>query len=75
MTLPRLGAIRVHEPTVNLLARVQTGTARVLSATVRHERGRYQTCGQLHCGKQLGLGERLRHTAPVELALQLRRPV
>jgi putative transposase len=41
VTLPRLGTIRVHEPTVKLLARVQAGTARILSATVRHERGRW----------------------------------
>ncbi|MGW5126022.1 IS607 family element RNA-guided endonuclease TnpB [Streptomyces sp. NPDC004069] len=41
VTLPRLGTIRVHEPTGKLLARVQAGTARVLSATVRHERGRW----------------------------------
>ncbi|GGR66962.1 transposase [Streptomyces humidus] len=41
VTLPRLGTIRVHEPTVKLLDRVQAGTARILSATVRHERGRW----------------------------------
>ncbi|MEX3105206.1 transposase [Streptomyces sp. V2] len=41
VTLPRLGMIRVHEPTRALLARVEAGTARVLSATVRHERGRW----------------------------------
>ncbi|MFF0206274.1 IS607 family element RNA-guided endonuclease TnpB [Streptomyces sp. NPDC005017] len=41
VTLPRLGTIRVHEPTGKLLARVQAGTARILSATVRHERGRW----------------------------------
>ncbi|MEV7740057.1 IS607 family element RNA-guided endonuclease TnpB [Streptomyces sp. NPDC088921] len=41
VTLPRLGTIRTHEPTVKLLARVQAGTARILSATVRHERGRW----------------------------------
>ena len=41
VTLPRLGTIRVHEPTVKLLARVQAGSARILSATVRHERGRW----------------------------------
>jgi putative transposase len=41
VTLPGLGTIRVHEPTVKLLARVQAGTARILSATVRHERGRW----------------------------------
>ncbi|MET7727604.1 IS607 family element RNA-guided endonuclease TnpB [Streptomyces mirabilis] len=41
VTLPRLGTIRTHEPTGKLLARVQAGTARILSATVRHERGRW----------------------------------
>ncbi|WP_406841029.1 IS607 family element RNA-guided endonuclease TnpB [Streptomyces sp. AHU1] len=41
VTLPRLGTIRTHEPTVKLLQRVQDGTARILSATVRHERGRW----------------------------------
>ncbi|AXE22683.1 transposase [Streptomyces globosus] len=41
VTLPRLGTIRTHEPTADLHARIQAGTARVLSATVRHERGRW----------------------------------
>ncbi|MGW2825786.1 RNA-guided endonuclease TnpB family protein [Streptomyces sp. NPDC001443] len=41
VTLPRLGAIRTHEPTGSLLARGQAGTARILSATVRHERHRW----------------------------------
>lgn len=41
VTLPRLGTIRTHEPTVKLLDRIQAGTARILSATVRHERGRW----------------------------------
>ncbi|MFD1276217.1 hypothetical protein ACFQ51_44615 [Streptomyces kaempferi] len=46
MTLPRLGTIRTHEPTVKLLARVEAGTARILSATVRHERGRWYVAFQ-----------------------------
>ncbi|WP_329447085.1 IS607 family element RNA-guided endonuclease TnpB [Streptomyces canus] len=41
VTLPRLGTIRTHEPTVTFLACLQAGTARILSATVRHERGRW----------------------------------
>ncbi|MFY1679431.1 IS607 family element RNA-guided endonuclease TnpB [Streptomyces sp. WMMC905] len=41
VTLPRLGTLRTHEPMVKLLGRVQAGTARILSATVRHERGRW----------------------------------
>ncbi|WGD41111.1 IS607 family element RNA-guided endonuclease TnpB [Streptomyces cathayae] len=41
VTLPRLGTVRTHECTVKLLDRVQAATARILSATVRHERGRW----------------------------------
>lgn len=41
ITLPRLGTMRTHEPTVKLLARIQAGTARILSASVRCERGRW----------------------------------
>jgi putative transposase len=41
ITLPRLGTIRTHEPTSKLLGRVQAGTVRILSATVRFERGRW----------------------------------
>ncbi|MEU6357801.1 hypothetical protein ABZ896_52375, partial [Streptomyces sp. NPDC047072] len=41
VTLPRLGTMRVHEPAGKLLHRVQDGTARILSATVRRERGRW----------------------------------
>ncbi|MER5382914.1 IS607 family element RNA-guided endonuclease TnpB [Streptomyces sp. NPDC002688] len=41
VTLPRLGTIRVHEPTSKLLIRLQAGSARILSVTVRHERGRW----------------------------------
>ncbi|MER5603617.1 transposase [Streptomyces sp. NPDC002265] len=41
VTLPRLGMLRTYEPTAKLLARVQAGTALILSATVRHERGRW----------------------------------
>ncbi len=39
VTLPRLGTVRVHEPTGKLLDRLRAGTARILSATVRCERG------------------------------------
>ncbi|MFF0201246.1 IS607 family element RNA-guided endonuclease TnpB [Streptomyces sp. NPDC005017] len=41
VALPRLGTLRTHEPTGKLLARVQAGTARILSATVRQIRGRW----------------------------------
>lgn len=47
VTLPRLGTIRTHEPTSKLLGRLQSGTARILSATVRHERGRWSASFQV----------------------------
>ncbi|MCX4617817.1 IS607 family element RNA-guided endonuclease TnpB [Streptomyces mirabilis] len=53
VTLPRLGTIRTHEPTVKLLARTQAGTARILSATVRHERGRWYVAFQAEVKRDL----------------------
>ncbi|MFF4542007.1 IS607 family element RNA-guided endonuclease TnpB [Streptomyces aureus] len=53
VTLPRLGTIRTHEPTVKLLQRVQDGTARILSATVRHERGRWFVAFQAEVKRDL----------------------
>ncbi|MFE1443233.1 IS607 family element RNA-guided endonuclease TnpB [Streptomyces sp. NPDC058739] len=53
VTLPRLGTIRTHEPVVELLARVQDGTARILSATVRHERGRWLVSFQTEVKRDL----------------------
>ncbi len=41
VTLPRLGTIRVHERADALRERIAAGTARILSVTVRHERGRW----------------------------------
>ena len=53
VTLPRLGALRTHEPTVKLLARVRAGSARILSATVRHERGRWFVAFQAEVKRDL----------------------
>jgi putative transposase len=44
VTLPRLGAIRTHESTRKLARRVEAGSARVLSATVRQD-----SAGRWHC--------------------------
>ncbi len=41
VTLPRLGVIKTHETTRKLSRRVEAGTARILKATVRFERGRW----------------------------------
>lgn len=53
VTLPRMGTIRVHEPTGKLLHRVQAGTARILSATVRHARGRWFVSFQVEVKRDL----------------------
>src|SRR5207244_1084050 len=41
VTLPRLGTIKTHESTRTLARRLETGTARILSATVSHRQGRW----------------------------------
>ncbi|MER5400946.1 IS607 family element RNA-guided endonuclease TnpB [Streptomyces sp. NPDC002599] len=53
VTLPRLGTIRTHEHTGKLLARVQAGTALILSATVRHESGRWFASFQVEVKRDL----------------------
>ncbi|MFD4460724.1 IS607 family element RNA-guided endonuclease TnpB [Nocardia sp. NPDC058480] len=39
--LPRIGEIRTHESTRKLSRRIETGTARIMSATLSHQRGRW----------------------------------
>jgi putative transposase len=41
VTLPRLGRIRLHESARKLARRLEAGTARILSATVRRDAGRW----------------------------------
>ncbi|MFF4542026.1 IS607 family element RNA-guided endonuclease TnpB [Streptomyces aureus] len=53
VTLPRLGTIRTHEATGKLLSRITVGTARILSANVRHERGRWFVAFQAEVKRDL----------------------
>ncbi|MET7688398.1 IS607 family element RNA-guided endonuclease TnpB [Streptomyces sp. NPDC005483] len=53
VTLPRLGTIRTHEPTAKLLARLRTRGTRVLSVTVRHERGRWFVSFQVETARDI----------------------
>jgi putative transposase len=48
ISLPRLGAVRTHESTRKLARRVEAGTARILSATVRQD-----GAGRWHCSLQV----------------------
>ncbi|QBS37307.1 transposase [Thermaerobacter sp. FW80] len=41
VVLPRIGRVKTHEPTTALLRRIEAGTARILSATVAREGGRW----------------------------------
>ncbi len=41
VVLPRIGRIRTHEPTTKLLAMLAVGRARILSATLSYEGGRW----------------------------------
>jgi len=41
VTLPRLGTLKLHESARKLARRLEAGTARILSATVRREGGRW----------------------------------
>ncbi|WP_051300008.1 IS607 family element RNA-guided endonuclease TnpB [Actinomadura rifamycini] len=50
VTLPRVGTIRTHESTRKLDRRLVNGSARILSATVSHRRGRWQV--SFHCEVQ-----------------------
>ncbi|MEO3782900.1 IS607 family element RNA-guided endonuclease TnpB [Actinocorallia sp. B10E7] len=53
VTLPRLGTLRTHEPTGKLHRRLEAGNARILSATVRHERGRWLVSFQVEVQRDL----------------------
>ncbi|MFE4679924.1 IS607 family element RNA-guided endonuclease TnpB [Streptomyces sp. NPDC056721] len=70
VTLPRLGTLRTHEPTVKLLARVQAGTARILSATVRHERGRWFVSFQVEVKQDLARVTRPEAAVGIDLGVK-----
>jgi putative transposase len=53
VTLPRLGTIRTHESTRKLQRRIANATARVLSATVRFERGRWFVSFQVEVQREV----------------------
>lgn len=48
ISLPRLGAVRTHESTRKLARRIEVGSARILSATVRQD-----SAGRWHCALQV----------------------
>ena len=59
VTLPRLGTIKTHETTRKLARRVEAGTARVLKATVRFERGRWLVSLTCIVQRHMAVGRRM----------------
>lgn len=53
VTLPRIGMIRLHEHRPDLRARIDAGTLRILSATVRLDRGRWFVAFQVEQRNEL----------------------
>ena len=71
LTLPRLGTIRTHENTRKLQRRVENGTARILSATVRHERGRWFVSFQVEIKREITRTARPNVAVGVDLGVKV----
>ncbi|MFF5115215.1 IS607 family element RNA-guided endonuclease TnpB, partial [Streptosporangium sp. NPDC000509] len=70
VTLPRLGAIRTHESTRKLHRRLSAGSARILSATVRHERGRWLVSFQVEVQRAASVAARPEAVVGVDLGVK-----
>ncbi|MGI5168158.1 IS607 family element RNA-guided endonuclease TnpB [Spirillospora sp. CA-253888] len=70
VTLPRIGTIRTHENTRSLQRRLADGRARVLSVTVRYERGRWFAAFQVEVRRNDRRAARPRTTAGVDLGVR-----
>ncbi|MCZ4602937.1 IS607 family element RNA-guided endonuclease TnpB [Streptomyces sp. Lzd4kr] len=53
VVLPKMGRIRVHERADGLRDHIAAGTARILSATVRHEHGRWFVSFQVEVKREI----------------------
>ncbi|MEU4678429.1 IS607 family element RNA-guided endonuclease TnpB [Micromonospora sp. NPDC023737] len=54
VTLPRLGTIKLHESARKLARRLEAGTARILSATVKLDGGRWYISFSVEVDRQIG---------------------
>jgi putative transposase len=71
VTLPRLGTIRTHENTRKLQRRLAGGTARILSATVRQDRGgRWHVAFQAEVERAVATPARPDAVAGVDLGIK-----
>jgi putative transposase len=65
VTLPVIGSIKTHESTRKLARRLEAGTAKITTATIRHERGRWFVSLTVHVQRSLGKPAHAPHGAPV----------
>ena len=70
ITLPRLGTIRTHENTRKLHRRLAGGSARILSATVSHRRGRWRVAFQVEVKRETASPARPEGVAGVDLGIR-----
>jgi transposase len=69
VTLPRVGAIKSHEPTRKLARRLEAGTARILSASVRREAGRWSCSFTVEVHRAIGRPTRPDSVVGVDLGI------
>ena len=70
VTLPRVGTIKTHESTRKLARRLETGTARILSATVRRDAGRWYCAFTVDVARQVSAPARPDATVGVDLGIK-----
>lgn len=70
ITLPVVGRVRTHENTRKLHRRLANGTARILSATIRYERGRWQVSFQIEIARATRTPARPEAVAGVDLGIK-----
>jgi putative transposase len=70
VTLPRVGTIKTHESTRKLARRLQTGTARILSATVRRDAGRWYCAFTVEVARHVSAPARPDATVGVDLGIK-----
>ncbi|MFJ4651638.1 IS607 family element RNA-guided endonuclease TnpB [Nocardia sp. NPDC088792] len=70
VTLPRLGTIRTHESTRKLQRHIADGTARILSASVKFERGRWWVAFKVEVQRRTHSAQRAGAVAGIDVGVR-----
>ncbi len=70
VTLPRLGMIRTHESTRKLARRLEQGTARILSATISQQAGRWFVSFTVEVQRRQGRPRQFASTVGVDVGIR-----